>query len=66
MNKPIVTFDSESESGNIFYILAETQKTLPKDKAKECGDRVKKSLSYREALKIIREYVDLIDIKGIF
>lgn len=66
--KPKVTFDSRGETGNVYAILALTQKALRKARRinayNECRDRVLASHSYDEALAIVREYVDLTDERG--
>lgn len=66
--KPKVVFDSHRPSGNIFAVLALTQMALRKARRptdyNECRDRVLASGSYTEALDIIREYVDLIDLQS--
>ena len=65
MGKPIVVFDSNN--GNLFYILAEVKEALKRENDfenyKKCYDRVKKTSDFKNAIKIIREYVDLIDIQ---
>ena len=66
MNKPTVTYHSRGESGNIFWILGAVAKALKKQRRitdyNECRDRVLSSGSYGEALSIISEYVDLVDL----
>lgn len=68
MGKPIVVFDSNN--GNLFYILAEVKEALKRENDfenyKKCYDRVKKTSDFKNAIKIIREYVDLIDIQKNF
>lgn len=65
MIKPTVHFNSRDESGNIFYILGLVRREMQKQRRiteyNDLRDRVTASGSYREALEIIREYVDLID-----
>lgn len=67
--KSAVCFESKGVSGNIFYILGMVQKELRKQRRindfNELRDRVYNSHSYKEALSIIREYVDLIDLDGV-
>lgn len=67
MEKPIVEYDLRGESGNIFFILARTKEELRKQKRiqdyNECWERVQASKSYPEALKIISEYVTLVEKK---
>ena len=64
--KPVIYFNSTGNSGNIFFILAQVKKELTKEgKAQqfnELWEAVQKSKSYTEALSIIRQYVDLVDL----
>ncbi len=66
MKKPIVIIYSKGESGNTFHILALCQRALQKQRRindfNEMRDRVFDSKSYANALKIIREYVDIVDM----
>lgn len=68
MKKLIVKFDSRGFSGNIYHVLGLTREALKKQRRindyNECWERVQKSHSYDEALKIIREYINLIDERG--
>ena len=68
MKKPIIHFESRGPSGNIFWILGTVRNALRKQRRindyNDLRDRVLASHSYREALTIIREYVDLIDDDG--
>lgn len=66
MKRPTVFFRSSSESGNIFHILGLVRREMQKQRRiteyNDLRDRVYNSGSYREALAIIREYVDLHDL----
>ena len=66
----MVKFQSSKESGNIFWILGAARNELQKQRRitdyNIMRDRVCESKSYEEALKIIREYVELIDLDGKF
>lgn len=68
MEKPVIEFDSTGPSGNIFYILGLVRTVLRKQRRiidyNNCWKRVINSHSYNEALEIIKEYVDLVDIGG--
>ena len=68
MKKPTVYFDSRGESGNIFCILGLVRREFRKQRRiteyNDLRDRVTASGSYDEALRIIREKVDLIDVQG--
>jgi len=60
--------DSGGVSGNTFSILAEALKILNDkneyDTAEKLTKQVLNAQSYDEALKHIREYADVIDLKG--
>lgn len=64
--KPIVYFNSQGGSGNIYHILGLVQRELRKQRRindfNELRDKVLNSKSYDEALRHIRKYVDLIDL----
>jgi hypothetical protein len=64
--KPVIYFNSTGNSGNIFFILAEVKRELQKEGRaqdfNEMWEAVQKSGGYTEALSIIREYVDLVDL----
>lgn len=66
MTKPTVHFSSRKESGNIFFILGLVSREMKKQRRitefNDMRDRVYNSGSYREALAIIREYVELVDL----
>lgn len=61
-----VLFDRNAPSGNIFYILGMAYSGLLKlgkrEEAQTMNDRVMTSGSYEEALKIIGEYVELVEV----
>lgn len=62
-----IKYDSEGQSGNIFFILAKVKLVMKKEGREElfkkCEERVYASSSYKEALKIINEYVQLEDVR---
>lgn len=64
--KSVIYFKSQGQSGNIYYILGMVQRELRKQRRindfNELRDKVYNSKSYDEALSVIREYVDLIDL----
>lgn len=66
MEKTTIYYESKGESGNIFYILGMTREALRKQRRindfNECWERVQKCKSYNEALNVIGEYVDLVDL----
>ena len=68
--KPTIKFQSTKESGNIFFILAKVRDELRKQRRindyNELWEKVSNSKSYEEALKHIREVVDLIDEDGLY
>lgn len=61
---PRITIKSNDSQGNIHYIVGLAQQQLPVERGEEMWGRIKKSGSYSDAIKIIREYVDLIDEDG--
>ena len=68
VEKATVHFHSQSESGNIFFILGLVRREMQKQRRitdyNNLRDRVTNSGSYKEALAIIRETVILIDDDG--
>jgi hypothetical protein len=65
MNKPILTYDSRGESGNIFWILAQVRRILQRERRLEeyngLQDRVFRATSYEKALEEIGKVVELVD-----
>ena len=63
--KKIIQFDRNGETGNIFYILGQAKKVLLEQGRKsdvvEMFERAKQG-DYKNALKVIGEYVELQDI----
>ena len=70
MKNHTIRFHSRGQSGNIFHILCLVRREMQKQRRiteyNDLRDRVYNSGSYREALAIIREYVELIDLDGEF
>lgn len=66
MEKPVIAYERRGPSGNIFFILAMCQKELKRQRRindyNEMWEKVQKSGSYDEALKIIGEVVELIRV----
>ena len=66
MEKPVITYERRGPSGNIFFILGMCQRELRKQRRineyNEMWEKVQKSGSYDEALKIIGETVKLIRV----
>ena len=66
--KQQVKYDSRGQSGDIFAILGQVRSVLQKQQRindyNELWDRVNHSESYEDALKIINEYVTLVDIRS--
>lgn len=65
MTKPVVTYNPRGESGNIFFILARVRDALRKQRRiqdyNDCWEKVQQCKNYEDALKVIREYVELIE-----
>lgn len=70
MDKPEVHFNSRQETGNIYFILFLIRRELQKlDRVSEyehIKQAVFQSKSYDNALKIIRENINLIDDDGVY
>jgi hypothetical protein len=68
MKTNTVTFDSAGPSGNIYSILAEVRTVMREQRRiteyNDMRDEVFKSQSYAAALKVIREHINLIDVRG--
>jgi len=66
MKKAVIQYDSRGESGNIYWLLGALQQVMRKQRRitafNDLRDRVFKAQSYTEALAIIGEEVELIDI----
>ena len=66
MDRPIIYYDSRGPSGNIYAILAAVSQALRKQRRytdfNTLRDRVFEAGSYEEALRIIEETVDLVEI----
>lgn len=68
IKKPTVKYESCGESGNIYFVLGLVAGALRKQQRiqdyNDCRERVLNSDSYKTALGIIREYVELVDLDG--
>ena len=66
--KPRIEFSSSGESGNIYFLLSKVRESLRKQQRiteyNDLRDKVLSSNSYAEALKYIREKIDLVDLDG--
>lgn len=62
--KPKVSYNSTGPSGNIFFILAMVKREVQPQEYKEIWEKVKASSSYKEALSVIKQHVDLTDLDG--
>lgn len=66
MEKPTITYDRSGPSGNIYAILGAVSQALRKQRRYTdfniLRDRVFEAGSYEEALRIIEETVDLLEI----
>ena len=67
MEKPTITYDRSGPSGNICAILGAVSQTLRKQRRytdfNTLRDRVFEAKSYEEALQIIGETVNLVEIR---
>lgn len=66
----MVYFNSLGPSGNIFHVVGTVRNEMRKQRRiteyNDMWERVQNAHSYEEALAIIREYVELIDLDGKF
>jgi len=66
MEKPTIIYDSRGETGNIYHLIGQLQQIMRKQRRitayNSLRDRVFAAQSYAEALSIISEEVELIDI----
>lgn len=66
MTKPTIIYDSRGETGNIYYLIGQLQQIMRKQRRytdfNNLRDRIFESSSYEEALAIIGEEVELVDI----
>lgn len=66
MKKTRVEFNSCGPSGNVFHVIGMVQQVMRKQhrimEFNEMWERVQNSKRYEEALAIMREYVELIDL----
>ena len=66
MEKPTIYYDRRGPSGNIYAILGSVSPELRKQRrytdSNTLRDRVFEAKSYEEALQIIRETVNLVEI----
>lgn len=62
-----VVFDREGSSGNVFYILGMAFSSMlregRREEAKAMSSRVQSADNYDSALKIIGEYVNLMEVR---
>ena len=64
MNKPKIYFDSRGEQGNIFALLNLCRNELNLVSYQILRKSVLNSKSYTEALKEVRNHINLIDVRG--
>ena len=66
MERPTIIYDSRGETGNIYYLIGQLQQIMRKQRRytdfNNLRDRIFESGSYEEALAIIGEEVELVDI----
>lgn len=70
MKKGKVEFHSRGQSGNIYYIIGAVREVMKKKSRileyNDMWDEVQTAQSYPEALKIISEHVELVDLDGLY
>lgn len=66
MERPTIIYDSRGETGNIYYLIGQLQQIMRKQRRytdfNDLRDRIFESCSYEDALAIIGEEVELVDI----
>ena len=66
MERPTIIYDSRGETGNIYYLIGQLQQIMRKQRRytdfNNLRDRIFESGSYEEALAIIGEEAELVDI----
>ena len=66
MERPTIIYDSRGETGNIYYLIGQLQQIMRKQRRytdfNNLRYRIFESGSYEEALAIIGEEVELVDI----
>ena len=66
MERPTIIYDSRGETGNIYYLIGQLQQIMRKQRRytdfNNLRDRIFESSSYEDALAIIGEEVELVDI----
>ena len=66
MEKPTIIYDSRGETGNIYYLIGQLQQLMRQQRRytdfNNLRDRIFESSSYEEALAIIGEEAELVDI----
>lgn len=69
-NKGKVEFHSRGQSGNIYYIIGAVREVMKKQSRileyNDMWDEVQNAQSYTDALKIISEHVELVDLDGLY
>lgn len=70
MKKPTLVLDLSGHDGNVFIVIGKAINVLKSNgmerEAGELSQRYHQVHSYHEVVKIVREYVDLIDSSGQF
>lgn len=70
MKKGKVEFHSRGQTGNIYYIIGAAREVMKKQSRileyNDMWDEVQNAQSYQEALKIIAEHVELVDLDGLY
>ena len=68
-DKPAIFIDYRGESGNVFFVMALAIDALNKSNMREIAKKLPKEVennakNYKEALEIMRKYVDIYDVAG--
>ena len=70
MKKGRVEFHSRGQTGNIYYIIGMARDIMRRQSRiieyNEMWEKVQNAHSYTEALKIISEHIDLVDLDGFY
>ena len=70
MKKAEIHFHSHGQSGNVYWIMGAVRAQMQEERRitewNDLRDQITSSGSYEEALRLIREHVNLIDDDGMY